>query len=69
MSARYLTIRIDADAGEADLIATNSFHAMSGLWRMDVLQDVIGMAEALYSAAYEDFGHGLSEAVAAAERK
>lgn len=41
MSGPYITIRIDANAGEASANFTEQFYSETDIWRLDVLQDVI----------------------------
>ena len=41
MSGPYITIRTDADAGEASANFTERFYNESDIWRLDVLKDVI----------------------------
>jgi len=41
-------IRIDYDAGEGELIFARGFFDQSLLWQVDVLQDIIAQAQAMY---------------------
>jgi hypothetical protein len=51
----YLKIKVDEESGEAKLIATAAFHAENGLFKLDVLQDVIRSAERMYARAQRQF--------------
>ena len=59
--AKYLTLRICVDSGEASLTPTEKFKQEAPLWRLDILKDVIAHAEMLYEMAYEEWMDELTE--------
>ena len=55
MRTTGIKILIDVDAGEADIKTSDWFESEGGLWRADVLKDVIGLLNQKYDKALQDF--------------
>ena len=52
--SKYIKIKIDVAAGEAQATPTLAFAREDALWRADVLQDLMSDLKALYDQASED---------------
>jgi hypothetical protein len=56
---RYIRILVDDENVEGDVFFTNAFNDQDAIWRLDILQDVIGILSTKYNATldemYKDF--------------